>query len=132
MKKLSPGKIIPVYDGVAAGNGGKYPDGTHPVEHIELPKDVSGEFAVIVHGDSMEPEIYDGDLVVVDRNREIINGDRVVVILEDEHSDHIAMVKIYKEINGEKYLISVNPKYPPILLKEVKFIAKVVYVLRKY
>ncbi len=132
MKPLK-GKIIPVFDGAAAGNGGKYPDGSSPVEYIQLPEGVMGEFGVKVYGDSMMPEIVDGDIVVVDRRLEIRNNDRVVVILEDPHClEPCAVVKIYKEVNGSKYLISLNPAYPPILLKEVKFIAKVVYILRKY
>ena len=84
----------------------------------------------------MEPEICDGDVVVVNPDLAYVSGDRVVVVLGDPYFiEPAAVVKIYREQNGVRYLQSRNEKYPPIVLTEdthVHFVGKVVGLVRKY
>ncbi|RLI78367.1 hypothetical protein DRP07_11140 [Archaeoglobales archaeon] len=129
-------KEIPVYNGARAGNEGAYPDGSTIIEYVKIPKDIPGKFGVKVFGDSMEPEICDGDVVVVNPDLAYASGDRVVVVLGDPYFiEPAAVVKIYREQNGVRYLQSRNEKYPPIVLTEdthVHFVGKVVGLVRKY
>jgi len=84
----------------------------------------------------MEPEICDGDIVLVNKDLTIKNNDKVLVIVGRPYfPELLALVKIYREApDGHRYLISRNEKYPPILLNgaEVTLIAKVVEVRRRY
>ena len=87
-------RYIPVYNGVCAGNAGVYPEGSVVIDHIPIPEHSKGKFGVRVYGDSMEPEIHDGDYVVVDPEVQYNNGDKIVVVLEDPFP--CAFVKVYK------------------------------------
>lgn len=129
-------KEIPVYNGARAGNEGTYPDGSTIIDYVRISKDIPGEFGVKVFGDSMEPEIYDGDIVIVNPNLAYTNGDRIVVVLGDPYFiEPAAVVKIYREQNDIKYLQSLNERYAPIILADnvcVHFVGKVVGLVRKY
>lgn len=75
---------IPVVSWAAAGNASDYEDVAAQIDetvgtHVTDPN----AFAVIVEGDSMEPEIKAGDRVVVAPNLEPRNGDIVLVKLKD-------------------------------------------------
>lgn|SRR3989338_4701939 len=67
-------------------------------------------FLVEARGDSMEPLIYDKDLVLVDRSP-VSSGDTAVVV----HKDEAKLKKFYKE-KGRVVLQSLNPKYEPIIV----------------
>jgi len=124
---------IPVYNGAKAGLEGKFPDDSEIVTWISIPKKSPGKFAVIVHGDSMEPEISDGDMVVVDPDVEIQPNDRVVVIFEDDSENEGAVVKIFQKQGNIVILTSKNPEYPPIVVTRktrVLFVGKVVGLWR--
>lgn len=71
---------------------------------------VSGDsFLVQARGDSMEPLVHDGDLVLVDRSP-VANGDTAVVV----HGKGAVLKKFYVE-NQYIILQSLNPKYEPIV-----------------
>jgi len=127
---------IPVYNGARAGTQGSYPDGSTIIEYVKIPRNINGVFGVKVFGDSMEPEIKHGDIVVVNPNTTIVSGDRVVVVLGEPYFvEPAAVVKIYREQHGVKYLQSLNEAYGPIVLTDnasVHFVGKVVGLVRKY
>jgi len=127
---------IPVYNGARAGNEGAYPDGSTIIEYVKIPRDINGKFGVKVFGDSMEPEIKSGDVVVVNPDAPYGNGDRVVIVLGDPYFvEPAAVVKIYREQRGVRYLQSLNEVYAPIILAghvQVHFVGKVVGLVRKY
>lgn len=79
----------------------------------QIPSDVKDPkaFAVEVRGDSMEPQIRDGDRVILLPSQEPRNGDIVVVKFKD---DGIAL-KLYHESQDGKtvHLASYNTLYPP-------------------
>ncbi|MBM7558383.1 helix-turn-helix domain-containing protein [Marinitoga litoralis] len=126
-------KKIPVYEKVAAGVAGVAEPIDYPIDEIYIPLGSKGEFAVEVVGDSMEPEIKEGDYVIVDTNSFVESGDRVVAIINDGAD---ALVKVYRKfMDGPAMLYSLNQKYDPIVLTEElkwEIVGKVVSLYRRY
>jgi repressor LexA len=84
-------------------------------------------FALKVKGDSMEQAgIFDGDYVLVRRGG-VEDGDIVAAVVGDE-----ATVKILKKDAGNIFLVSANPTYKPIRIKERFIAGKVVGLFRKF
>lgn len=80
----------------------------------DLVKHQLATFYVRVEGDSMEPRIHDGELLVVDRMVETKDGDIVIARLGCEF-----MVKrLHTEGDGSIRLLSENPSYSPIQITE--------------
>ncbi len=86
-------------------------------------------FALKVKGDSMiEAGIFEGDLVIINPQSNVINGDIIVARLNDE-----VTVKIYELKNNVISLIPQNKSYDPIVIKnkeEFSIVGKVTGVLR--
>ncbi|WP_129409407.1 LexA family protein [Marinitoga lauensis] len=126
-------KKIPVYEKVAAGVSGIAEPGEYPIDEIYIPVGSKGEFAVEVIGDSMEPEIKEGDYVIVDPHAYIESGNRVVALINDGAD---ALVKVYrKPMDGPAMLYSLNQKYDPIILTDDlkwEIVGKVVSLYRRY
>lgn len=95
----------------------------NPIQHEEGKLDLNtylisnppATFFVRVSGDSMiNIGIFPGDVLVVDRSIEAVNGKVIIAVLNGELT-----VKRLKLSNGGKAaLLSENPQYPPILLNE--------------
>jgi DNA polymerase V len=80
----------------------------------DLVKHPLATFYVRVEGDSMEPRIHDGELLVVDRMAETKDGDIVIARV-----GHEFMVKrLHTEEDGQIWLLSENPSYEPIQVTE--------------
>lgn len=80
-----------------------------------------------IQGDSMiEAGILDGDYVVVRQQPDAINGDIVVVLLEDE-----ATVKRFFREPEHIRLQPENPLYEPIITTNAQILGKVIGVLRR-
>ncbi len=130
---LDNAKVVPLFDGVHAGDVGYFMDNSNAVGTFLVPCDklrgINPDFVVEVHGDSMEPEITDGSLVAVQKNAEIKNGDMVVVVYDDG-----ALVKKIFFQDGVVTLQSLNPRYAPIVIKkgekELYISGKVVYIIK--
>ncbi len=58
-------------------------------------------------------EIRNGDILIVDAGIEPVDGKYVIVSVNGEMT-----VKIYKEIDNEKYLISANLSFMPLMREE--------------
>jgi phage repressor protein C with HTH and peptisase S24 domain len=73
-----------------------------------------GQLAVQVKGDSMEPSLGDGDLVVfklyTDDGSDIPSGK--IVIVRDRNGE--LLVRRLVRIDGVMMLVPDNPKYPPL------------------
>ncbi len=123
-------KLIPVYDGANAGEIGAFPDANVIQFFATIPIDSTGRYGVIIHGDSMEPEIRDGDVAVIDPNQEVSNGKKAVVSVDGG----VLVKRIYRQ-NGTVTLVSDNPEYPPIVIKSSDFpiylLGKVVWILKR-
>lgn len=111
-----PGVRIPVYGEVAAG----VPilaienfDSEDPDDWEEITEDMArgGDFfALRIHGDSMEPKISNGDIVIVRLQPDVENGETAIVRV---NGDSATCKKIKKTPQG-LMLISTNPDYEPM------------------
>lgn len=67
-----------------------------------------------VEGDSMEgAEIFDGDILVVDRSIKARHGHIVIAFIDGER-----LVKRLYDCAGKLALVAENPKYPPLIVRE--------------
>lgn len=86
-----------------------------------------------VRGDSMEPEMHEGDLVLVRVQDTIESGEYAVVLVDGEDG----LVKRIEIDNTHLSLISENPYYPPRRfdreqMNRVRIFGKVISHVRKY
>lgn len=79
-----------------------------PVEVKTLPEKY--DFAFQVQGDSMEPVFEDGEVIFVEEDPEVLNGQIGVVEINDE----LFVKKMYIENNALR-LVSLNKKYKEII-----------------
>ena len=118
---------------------GKVTAGT-PIEAIETPDEYFAlpvnlinpkkeTFTLKVSGESMiNIGIYDGDILIVERQNTANNGDTVVAM----NSDNEATVKTFYKENGYFRLQPENDTMEPIILKEVTILGKAVGLYRKF
>lgn len=92
-------------------------------------------FGLQIHGDSMEPRIYEGDIVIVRQQDDAESGDVVIAMVNGND----ATCKRLRKYRDGIELISNNPSYAPmffsneeILSKPVKIIGKVVELRGKF
>lgn len=133
---LKKATTIKIYGRVAAGI---------PLEAIEdvideeeIPEELArtGEFfGLRISGDSMEPDIHDGDTVIVKRQDDA-ESDEIVIALVNGNDGVCKRLKKYADSIA---LISLNPNYEPMYFnqeeieeKPVKIIGKVVELRRKF
>lgn len=103
---------IPVLGKVAAGL---------PIEAIEniidfeeIPDEYirKGEyFALVIKGDSMEPRMYDGDVVIVRKQNTADSGQIVIATVNGDD----ATCKRFMQYGDSIGLVSLNSKYPPMV-----------------
>lgn len=129
---------IPIYGRVAAGM---------PIEanqddiigEIKIPRSLSrrGDFyALEVHGDSMEPMLFNGDTVLIREQPDAENGELVVATI---NGDDAVCKKLYKVPGGGIQLTSLNPVYDPFIFTPddvnsipVRILGKVVEMRRSF
>lgn len=133
---LKKATTIKIYGRVAAGI---------PLEAIEdvideeeIPEELArtGEFfGLRISGDSMEPDIHNGDTVIVKRQDDA-ESDEIVIALVNGNDGVCKRLKKYADSIA---LISLNPNYEPMYFsreeieeKPVKIIGKVVELRRKF
>lgn len=119
---------IPVYSSVAAGLG-FIPD-AEPVEYISIPE-LSGEcIGARVSGDSMEPTFYDGDIVVLKKEIEVMIGE--IGVFQNKNTGE-SLVKRLKKKNGVYVLESDNHIFKDIEIRtdEIVCCGKVVNVVKR-
>lgn len=127
---------IPVLGRVAAG----IPINavTDIIDTEEIPEDMAktGDFfALKIKGDSMEPRIVDGDVVIVKQQEDAENGDTVIALVNGDD----AVCKRLRKYRDGLELISNNPAYAPMFFdketietKPVRIIGKVVELRGKF
>ncbi len=118
---------IPVFERISAGLGVL---GEQEItEYISIPgiRNYGNIFGVNVYGDSMEPTIKDGSIIIAKKEVEVRSGDVGAFFINDE-----AFVKRLKVTSSYVALISDNPNYPPIFIgpgEDFKVVGKVIKVL---
>lgn len=124
--RLFPGRKAPLYSiGVSAGTG-QFLD-SDDYEMIDVPDEVPlcANFALHVTGDSMEPTLHDGDILWVQQQPTLQNGEIGIFYLDGN-----AYVKEFSVTEQGVCLVSHNSQYPPIAIHEhndAKIYGKVVY-----
>lgn len=113
--KEDDSRKVPVVSWAKAGLGLDYQDLCRQMEEeIATESRDPNAFAIIIEGDSMEPEYKAGDRVVFAPNEEPRNGDVVVAKFRDTEE---VVFKRYRRKGPEGKIIaleSTNPDYPPI------------------
>ena len=104
-----------------------------PDEYFSLPANLVNSkkevFTLKVSGESMiNVGIYDGDILIVEKQNTANNGDTVVAM----NSDNEVTVKTFYKENGYFRLQPENDTMEPIILKEVTIIGKAVGLYRKF
>ena len=127
---------IPVFSQVAAGIPISAIEDIIDYEEIteEMKKD-NEFFGLVIKGDSMEPKISTGDVVIVRKQNTIENGEIAIVLINGEEG---TCKKIKKTPEGVM-LISSNPAYEPIFYTNkqieelpVQIVGKVVELRAKF
>lgn len=89
---------------------------------------VEGQAAIVrVRGDSMEPGLIDGDLIVVDRARRTPDARGGVFVLRIEDA---VMVKRIRRTRDGLSVVSDNPVAAPVPDRPVEVIGRVVWLMR--
>lgn len=142
--KTTPTATPTIHKGVSINVLGRVAAGI-PVEAItdiidteEIPEEMAktGEFfGLQIHGDSMEPRMYEGDVVIVRKQEDAESGDIVIAMV---NGDDATCKRLMKYAGGIS-LISLNSKYPPMQYsnkeieeKPVKIVGKVVELRGKF
>ena len=130
------GLQIPVLGTVAAGIPISAVEDILDYEEVPKSWESQGEFfGLRIKGDSMEPRMESGDVVIVRQQSDANSGDTVIVLV---NGDDATCKRLQKTDNGIM-LVSTNPKYPPmfysnedIRTKPVVILGKVVELRQKY
>lgn len=127
---------IPVLTWVQAGifneTGELEYDHTEPAYDDDYPNDV---YWIRVKGDSMEPRFFQGDLLLIDPNRQAKGGD-FVIAREEFESNCITFKKLrscFDEVTGRDYyqLIPLNKDYAIIDSRYKNFVIQGVVIEKK-
>lgn len=113
---------IPIISWVQAGN---WRDIEHydsdDMEYVQTVKFIEDGFAIRVHGDSMQPEFADGDIIVIDPHAPQDAGCYVVAV----HDNQATLKKLVYD-GTTPYLKPLNPQYPMLSWDESTRIVGVV------
>lgn len=128
--------VINVVGRVAAGIPIQAVENIIDTEEISSELACTGEFfGLQIKGDSMEPKISNGDIVIVRQQNDAESGDIVIALV---NGDDATCKRLRKYRDGIE-LVSTNPKYAPmffsneeIIQKPVKIIGKVVELRAKF
>ena len=115
------GVKIPILGEVAAGLPIEAIEDVEDYEEIPRKMAAQGEFfGLQIRGNSMEPRIWEGDIVIVRKQSDISSGDVAVVLIRE---NEVTCKKILKHTNGVS-LISYNAAYPPrfFTTEEIQFL----------
>ena len=127
---------VPVLGYVRAGIPIEAVENILDYEEISQEMASQGEyFALSIKGDSMEPKISEGDVVIVRKQSVVENGELAVVLV---NGNDATVKKFYMNENGVT-LISTNPAYAPFVYSKkdveelpVQIVGKVVELRAKF
>ena len=107
---------IPVLGRVAAGIPIEATEDVLDFEEITEEMRRDGEyFALKIQGDSMEPKISNGDVVIVRQQEDADDGDIVIALV---NGDDAVCKRLKKYQDGSVALISTNPAYDPMFFSK--------------
>lgn len=128
---------VPLYDARCSAGSGSWNEGAKVWTQLAFtryslqrkglnPDNLS---AIQVSGDSMEPLLDDGDTVLIDHQRNSLEGEGIYVIHLD---DHLYAKRLQRQFDGSLSIISQNKDYqtmsvPKERLDELQIIGRVVW-----
>lgn len=132
----SQGIKIPVLGTVAAGIPISAVEDILDYEEIPQSWQNQGEFfGLKIKGDSMKPDINDGDTVIVKQQSTANNGDVVIALVNGDD----ATCKKFEKLDNGIMLISNNSEYSPmyfsneeVITKPVVLVGRVIELRRKF
>jgi len=101
-------------------------DMVDPVDYVYIPRQKSSSRkieAYIVHGNCLEPKVNDGDVIIVDRDGAIDNGDIVACLVDNEF--HVLRVR---KVAGQVW---VENNYRKFKFDECQVAAPVIETIRR-
>lgn len=117
---------IPVLGRVAAGIPLEAVQDILDFEEISAETARTGEyFALQIKGNSMEPRICDGDVVIVRRQPEVESGEIAIVLV---NGNDAVCKKVMKHDSGIS-LVSLNPAYEPLFFTKEEITSLPVTIL---
>lgn len=105
-------RSIGLYDMPVSAGVGEFLADANRIEDISIPDDprtAEADYALRINGDSMEPKYRSGDVILIQTADTVEEGELGVFILDGSG--------YFKKYGGDR-LISLNPKYAPIPLKD--------------
>lgn len=127
-KEAPQGIKIPVLGTVAAGIPISAVEDILDYEEIPQSWENQGEFfGLRIKGDSMQPKMDDGDVVIVRQQSDANSGDTVIALV---NGDDATCKKLQKTENGIM-LVSTNPNYLPMFFTNEEIVTKPVVILGK-
>lgn len=106
----SPCANIPVYKNLRTDTRKQFPQEVYYYQPVSPNMGIKGEyFGLLVNGDSMEPRVCDGDVIIARRQANAETGDLVVVQIRSEYA---TVTEIIKHESGIT-LVPCNPRYRP-------------------
>ncbi len=130
--------LVPLYDVVASAGPGSAVDQEKVISQIAFRKDwlrqqglnINSLAAITAHGESMEPTISEGALLLIDTSQRTVGGDAVYVLRRDGHLYTKRLQRLY---NGSVRVSSDNPAYvdetvPPDQVDRLDIVGRVVWI----
>ena len=116
-RELVSEAAVPYFADVAAGIGEAQEQLSQPKSELCVPREVlrrdPGCYAMRVSGDSMTPQLLDGDIVIVSPAAPLVDGCTVAAYVEPDGD----VVKLYRRLPGGAALLQpANPSYPTVVL----------------
>lgn len=120
-------RSILLYDMAVSAGAGMYLDNenSEEINIPDTPKTQTAEYALRIRGNSMEPKYHNGDILLIQECDSVEVGELGIFVLDGEG--------FFKQFGGDR-LISLNPEYGDILLKDfenAECIGKVVGKLKR-
>ena len=100
---------LPILGSIACGQ--RITPDTTPEGYADVPDGIHADFALRCKGDSMEPTLRDGDLVLIRQQPEVEPGQIAAVNINNETT----LKHVYPQENGI-LLVADNPQYPPVFV----------------
>lgn len=119
-------KVVPLVGATAANPTAlEYAD---TINDISINTDVpnSADCALVIRGNSMEPDYMDGSIVFYKRQEMVENGELAIVEID---GDGVTFKKVIFDYENQQLILrSLNPEYPDRVLKDTEYriIGKVV------
>jgi len=127
-REKAKGFTINVLGRVAAGLPIEAVENIIDTEEISEDMAKNGEyFGLKIHGDSMEPRIYEGDVVICRQQDDAESGDIVIAMVNGNDATCKRLTKYASGIA----LISLNTKYDPMMFTNEEIIEKPVRIIGK-